>query len=167
MEKESNGYSIKTIDISRTKWSIVLAEGLGIGGTYEVFGKISIREQSGRWTAQVVAQANAQANAQSAKGLGNVTFSGEVYLYIDGSQRDKKDLDNCPAKMTSEDTRCNLGTCSFILPPEGKVEIEVKVQYTVKTDTGVAAGLNKLGDMGYSINKTLGKWFGKIREEIN
>lgn len=163
MEKESNGYSIKTIDISRTKWSIVLAEGLGIGGTYEVFGKISIREQSGRWTAQVVAQAN----AQSAKGLGDVTFSGEVYLYVDGSQRDKKDLDNCPAKMTSEDTRCNLGTCSFILPPEGKVEIEVKVQYTVKTDTGVAAGLNKLGDMGYTINKTLGKWFGKIREEIN
>ena len=69
--------------------------------------------------------------------------------------------------MTSEDTRYNLGTCSFILPPEGKVEIEVKVQYTVKTDTGVAAGLNKLGDMGYAINKTLGKWFGKIREEIN
>ena len=69
MENEKNGYSVKTIDITRTKWSIILAEGLGIGGTYEVFGEIRVREQSGRWTAQVVAQAN----AQSAKGQGEVT----------------------------------------------------------------------------------------------
>lgn len=164
MKTEKNGYRIKTIDITRTKWSIVFAEGLGIGGTYEVFGEIRVREQSnGTWTAQIVTQAN----AQSAKTQGDVTFSGETFLYVDGSLRDKKNLNRCPAKMSSVDKRCDLGTASFILPQNGKVEIEVKVQYTVKTPTGVAAGLNLMGEAGYALNKTLGKWLGKIREEIN
>lgn len=163
MEKENNGYRVKTIDITRTKWCFVLAEGLGLGGTYDVFGEIRVREQSGKWTAQVIVQAN----AQSAKGLGDVSFSGEVFLYVDGNQKDKKNLSNCPAKMSAADIRCNLGTCFFVLPPRGQIEIEVKVQYIVKTPTGVAAGVNFLGEAGYALNKTLGKWLGKIRERIN
>ena len=69
--------------------------------------------------------------------------------------------------MSAADIRCNLGTCFFVLPPRGQIEIEVKVQYIVKTPTGVAAGVNFLGEAGYALNKTLGKWLGKIRERIN
>lgn len=159
MKKGINGYEQKNIPINR-----ITSEGLGLGGTYEVFGEIRLREQSNNiWSAQIVAEAN----AQSAKGLGDVTFSGEVFLYVDGNQKDKKNLSNCPAKMSAADVRCNLGTCFFVLPPRGQIEIEVKVQYIVKTPTGVAAGVNFLGEAGYALNKTLGKWLGKIRERIN
>ena len=76
--------------------SYVTSEGLGLGGTYEVFGEIRIREQSNNiWSAQIVAEAN----AQSAKGLGDVTFSANAFLYVDGALRDSKPLTGNGAKM--------------------------------------------------------------------
>ena len=164
MKKGINGYEQKNIPINRIKWSYVTSEGLGLGGTYEVFGEIRIREQSNNiWSAQIVAEAN----AQSAKGLGDVTFSANAFLYVDGSLRDSKPLTGNGAKMNSSQIKCNLGTGTFILPQNGTVEIELEVRYTVITPTGAASGLNLLGDIGYKINKKLGKALGKIRERIN
>ena len=69
--------------------------------------------------------------------------------------------------MNSSQIKCNLGTGTFILPQNGTVEKELEVRYTVITPTGAASGLNLLGDIGYKINKKLGKALGKIRERIN
>lgn len=164
MEKENNGYFHRDIPFNRIKWCVVFAEGLGIGGTYEVFGEIRVRQQSnGVWTAQIVAKAN----AQSAKGQGEVTFSAKAHMYVDGSLRSTKPLTKNGAKMNSTQIKCDLGTESFVLPQKGIVEIELEVRYTVVTATGVAAGLNLLGEIGYKINKKLGEALGKIRERIN
>ena len=164
MEKGNNGYERRNIPIDRIKWSYIFSEGLGAGGTYEVFGEIRVREQSeGIWTAQIVAEAN----AQSAKGLGDVTFSAKAYLYVDGSLRSSKPLTGNGAKMNSAQIKCDLGTETFVLPQSGIVEIEVEVRYTVVTPTGATAGLNLLGELGYKINKKLGEALGKIRERIN
>lgn len=45
MEKGNNGYERRNIPIDRIKWSYIFSEGLGAGGTYEVFGEIRVREQ--------------------------------------------------------------------------------------------------------------------------
>lgn len=166
MKKENNGYEHRNIPINRIKWSYVLGEGLGLGGTYEVFGEIRVRKQpNGIWTAQIVAEAN----AQSAKGLADVTFSAKAYLYVDGSLRSSKPLTGNGAKMNSAQIKCDLGTETFVLPQNGivEIEVEVEVRYTVATPTGMAAGLNLLGELGYKINKKLGEALGKIRERIN
>ncbi|MDD4819867.1 MAG: hypothetical protein PHD21_03420 [Flavobacteriales bacterium] len=140
-----------------------MAEGIGISATYEVYGNIYVRKQSENlWSSQIVAQASAHS-----KGYGDVTFSAMAYMYVDGSITDKKSLSNNGVQLSINQLRCNLGTCSFVLPQQGKAEIELEVSYLLVTATGAAGANNFIADVAYKINKTLGKWLGKIRERIN
>ena len=163
MNEKMNGYYRRTIKIDTTKWCYTIGEGMGLNATFYVTGYIDVSERvGGGWNARVSARALASNMTQ-----GEIYFAANATMYGDGQKIRTSDLSKNGTKVTSTTSYCYLGEYTFSLPDKGKVEIEMDVSYVLVLPGSVVGVNNFLGNIGYKINETLGKWLGKIRERIN
>jgi hypothetical protein len=120
LDNLDGGYST-TIPFNGTMPSFLMVEGVGIGGTYNINGTVSIDNN------QVGISASGYTAASS---VGEVKFSGSARLIVDGKAGVSKPFNLPNSAYLYETGRSPIGTATFPLPSSGNVFLEIGFGYT-------------------------------------
>jgi hypothetical protein len=129
----------QTIPFNYKQPAYLMVEGVGINGSYNVYGTVYVKGN--------IATVSASGKTP-ADGSGNVTFSGRAQLLVNGKTFSTQDF-SLPSSSIYETGTYPMGVATFNLPSNANLQVRINAGYVFQGDEG------KIMPMPTQIDKTI------------